>query len=569
MVSTYPTAEGNARARCKKKNKKNTNSVLNNPKMFFVTLVFLCGYTNGFALPFEGLYKLDIIHYNDFHARFEETSVDTPTCRYNNNSCIGGFPRLYQEIHTLLEEKPDSIVLNAGDSFQGTYWYTLLKWNVTQEFMNLIPHDAHAIGNHEFDDGPEGLAPYLSALKAPVLAANMDTTEEPVLQGLYKPHHIVERKGRKIGLIGLITPDTAKLSSPGKVKFTDPKAAAKREAKILYEKGVDIIILLSHCGLEIDKEIAKDFAEHIDIIVGGHTHSLLWNGDAPSGEPVAGPYPVFIESTENKKHQVLIVQASAFTKYMGNLTVYFDFRGDYVKWEGNPLFLDRSIPEDQTIKEKLAPYAKMVHEAENVPVGSTENTMRFDDCVFGECTIGDMLVDAQLEFAKKTASSNHQLVSFIQRGNIKSSIMQGIITEGSIFELLPFNDRVELFELQGKYVRLALERSVSDAWGFSPFKGPWLLQVAGLQVTYNVTMPEGNRITSVLVGEQSTPLDDEEIYWVTAPAYLSDGGDGFSMFRDGKQNSKDIGRDQKILEQYIRAHSPLKIKTSGRIVINS
>lgn len=532
-------------------------------------LTVLLGYTNGIALPFEGLYKLDIIHYNDFHARFEETSVDTPTCRYNNNSCIGGFPRLYQEIHTLLEQKPDAIVLNAGDSFQGTYWYTLLKWNVTQEFMNLIPHDAHALGNHEFDDGPEGLAPYLAALKAPVVAANLDTSEEPLLQGLYKPHLILKRNGRKIGIIGLITPDTAKLSSPGKVKFTDPKEAAKREAQVLHDQGVDIIILLSHCGLEVDKEIARDAAEYIDIIVGGHTHSLLWNGDAPSGEPVAGTYPVFVENSADKKHEVLIVQASAFTKYMGNLTVYFDFRGDYVKWEGNPLFLDRSISEDPTIKAKLAPYAKRVHEAENVPVGSTEYTMRFDDCVFGECTIGDMLVDAQLEFVKKKVSSSpHQYLSFIQRGNIKSSIMQGTITEGSIFELLPFNDRVEVYELEGKYVRQALERSVSDAWAYNPFKGPWLLQVSGLQVTYNVSLPEGQRLTSATVGESALPLDDNEVYLVTAPAYLSDGGDGFSMFKN-KKNSKYIGRDQKILEAYIRGHSPLKIKTDGRIVISS
>ncbi|KOB72026.1 Apyrase [Operophtera brumata] len=75
--------------------------------------------------------------------RFEETSLVTPTCRFNNNSCLGGFPRLYHEIQVLLDEKPDAILLNAGDSFQGTHWYTLLKWNVTQEFMNLLPHDAH------------------------------------------------------------------------------------------------------------------------------------------------------------------------------------------------------------------------------------------------------------------------------------------------------------------------------------------------------------------------------------------------------------------------------------------
>ncbi|XP_075983775.1 apyrase-like [Anticarsia gemmatalis] len=537
--------------------------------LFLLCCLSLVGYISGFALPFEGLYKLDIIHYNDFHARFEETSVDTPTCRYNNNSCIGGFPRLYQEIHTLLQEKPEAVVLNAGDSFQGTYWYTLLKWNITQEFMNLIPHDAHAIGNHEFDDGPEGLAPYLSALKAPVIAANMDTSEVPSLQGLYKPSTVIKRKGRKIGLIGLITPDTARLSSPGKVKFTDPKAAARREAQALYEQGVDIIILLSHCGLDMDKEIARDVGEYIDIIVGGHTHSLLWNGPAPSGEEVAGPYPVFIENTHDSKHEVLIVQASAFTKYMGNLSVYFDFRGDYAKWEGGPLYLDRSIPEDPEIKEKLAPYAKLVHAAENVPVGQTTRTMRFEDCVFGECTLGDMLVDAFADYGTTLTGADRPCLSFIQRGNIKSSIMQGEITEGSLFELLPFNDRVELFDLEGKYVREALERSVSEAWDTNPFKGPWLLQVAGLHVTYNISLPEGERVTSVTVDSSNTPLNDEQVYAVVAPAYLADGGDGFTMFKVNKQNAKDIGRDQKLLAAYIKKHTPLNIKTDGRIIIDS
>lgn len=72
----------------------------------------------------------------------------------------------------------------------------------TQQF------NSQAIGNHEFDDGPEGLAPYLAALNAPVVAANMDSTNEVSLQGLYKPHIVIERGGRKIGIIGLITTDT-------------------------------------------------------------------------------------------------------------------------------------------------------------------------------------------------------------------------------------------------------------------------------------------------------------------------------------------------------------------------
>ncbi|CAH2094001.1 unnamed protein product [Euphydryas editha] len=532
-------------------------------------LNFMFGVVFTFALPFEGLYELDIIHYNDFHARFEETSVETPTCRFNNGSCLGGFPRLFKKIELLRKEKPDSILLNAGDSFQGTYWYSLLKWNVTQEFMNLLPHDAHAIGNHEFDDGPEGLAPYLKALKAPVIAANMDTSKEPILQGLYKPHIIIERKKRKIGIIGLITTDTKILSSAGNVEFTDPRDAMKREAKVLSDKGVDIIIVLSHCGLEIDKELARDYGEYVDIIVGGHSHSLLWNGPAPSGEPVADSYPVFIETNTIKKHKVLIVQASAFTKYMGSLTVSFDFRGDYVKWKGGPIFLNRSVPEDEDIKARLVPYAEIVHKAEQEVIGESKTTLDFETCVFGECALGDLLADSMTEFGK-SLETGYDYISFIQRGNIKSSIPSGTITKGVIFELLPFNDRIQSFELQGAAILKALERSVSSAWDSNPFKGPYVLQVSGLQVTYNVSKPEGNRVTSVFVGyeKSNVPLKSDVYYHVIAPAYLANGGDGFTMFQNEKRNVKVIGQDQKILINYIEKHSPLNISRDGRIIVN-
>ncbi|XP_052739064.1 apyrase [Bicyclus anynana] len=542
--------------------------------LFFLLFNFTVGFVlkigNLLTLSIGELYELDIIHYNDFHARFEETSVETPTCRVNNNSCLGGFPRLYKKIESLRQKKPNSILLNAGDSFQGTYWYTLLKWNVTQEFMNLLEHDAHAIGNHEFDDGPEGLAPYLRALKAPVLAANMDSSKEPVLQGLYKGHIIIERKKRKIGIIGLITQDTKILSSAGNVEFTDPLEAVKHESEALNEKGVDIIIVLSHCGLDVDKLIAQNAGKYVDIIVGGHSHSLLWNGPAPSGEDVAGPYPVFVQSSANKKHKVVIVQASAYTKYMGNLIVYFDYRGNFVKWEGGPIFLDRNEPEDLDIKARLAPYAALVHSAEQQVIGESKKTLHFEDCVFGECALGDLLVDALSEYAKSLRPELHY-IAFMQRGNIKSTIPSGQITKGVTFELLPFNDRVEVFELQGKDILLALERGVSNAWAFDPFKGPFVLQVSGLQVTYNVSLPEGQRVTSAYVGnsrDSNVALDPSIYYHVTAPAYLADGGDGFTMFKEGKKNVDVVGRDQKVLETYIEKHSPIDVSTDGRIVIN-
>lgn len=110
-------------------------------------------------------------------------------------------------------------------------------------------------------------------------------------------------------------------------------------------QGVDIIIVLSHCGLEADYRIAKEIAGYVDIIVGGHSHTFMYT--VPEGELAPGPdkvkdnYPAIVETNEG--HRVLIVQASAYMKYVGDIVVYFDDHGRIVSWEGAPSYLDSSI----------------------------------------------------------------------------------------------------------------------------------------------------------------------------------------------------------------------------------
>ncbi|XP_014363027.2 apyrase [Papilio machaon] len=525
-------------------------------------IVFLCCMKFGFSfiLKHEGLYKLDIIHFNDFHARFEETSPVTPICRFNNGSCLGGFPRLYTVVTALKDKKPQSILLNAGDSFQGTYWYTLLKWNVTQEFMNLLPHDAHALGNHDFDDGPIGLAPYISALKAPVVAANMDSTREPVLRNLYEPYVILEREGRRIGVIGLITPDTKTLSFTGNVEFSDPSEATRREAINLAEKGVDIIVVLSHCGYDVDVALAREHGQYIDVIVGGHSHR---------DESYFTPYLTVVEADHDKSKKVIVVQAFAFTKAVGDLSVYFDVNGDVAEWVGEAIYLNNSIPEDEVIKKKLEPYAELVHAAENTPIGMTKSALDYRDCLHGECTVGDILVDALNHWAKQFIKGKHGYISFVQRTNINAIVPAGLITKGSLIDLFPYYDFVETFEMKGKHILKALERSISKLTSIVPLEAPWLLQISGLRVVYNVSKPEGKRVVEAYVGSSDTEhrLNKDVYYQVTAPAYLADGGDGYLIFKNKKQDMKIIGRDQILLEKYIKEFSPLNAKLDGRINI--
>ena len=113
----------------------------------------------------------------------------------------------------------------------------------------------------------------------------------------------------------------------------------------MKDQGVDIIIVLSHCGLDVDYQIARETASLIDVIVGGHTHTFMYtvkNGETPPGpDKVQDEYPAVVESSSG--HKVLIVQASAFMKYVGDLIVYFDQNGHVVTWEGNPIYLDTNI----------------------------------------------------------------------------------------------------------------------------------------------------------------------------------------------------------------------------------
>lgn len=247
------------------------------------------------------------------------------------------------------DENKNPVFLNIGDNFQGTLWYELLGYNVTATFLNILPADATTLGNHEFDRGIEEVVHFLEMLESPVVVANLDDSDEPTLQGLYKKSIVIERGGRKIGLVGALVVATIEISNPENLHILNEIQAVKTESERLRdEEGVDIIIVLSHCGLVIDREMALQGGSAIDVIVGGHSHTLLH-----TGTPVPGPdtsddvYPIVYE--QGNGHKVLIVQASAYTKYIGDLVVYFDDQGEAQSWEGNTIFLDNSIVPDPDI----------------------------------------------------------------------------------------------------------------------------------------------------------------------------------------------------------------------------
>jgi 5'-nucleotidase len=201
-------------------------------------------------------------------------------------------------VKKLLKERNDegknAIFLNIGDNFVGTLWYELLGWNVTSHFLNILPADATTLGNHEFDRGVEEVVHFLEHLTSPVVVANLDDTDEPGIQGRYNKSKVIMRDGRKIGLIGALVVATVEISNPGNLHILDEIQSVKKEAERLRtEENVHMIIVLSHCGLVIDRRMALEGGSDIDVIVGGHSHTLLYKGTpVPGPDNPADEYPI-------------------------------------------------------------------------------------------------------------------------------------------------------------------------------------------------------------------------------------------------------------------------------------
>lgn len=193
-------------------------------------------------------YSLTILHTNDFHARFEPISKYDSGCSSEDNAegkCFGGSARLVTAVTEARARSNNSILVDGGDQFQGTLFYTYYKGKLAAEMMNKLGYDGMTVGNHEFDDGPEVLRGFMDAVNFPVVMSNADVSGEELLAGKLQKSAVIERGGEKIGLIGLTPQDTDELASPGeKITFSDPVAAVQGEVDKLTAQGVNKIIVL-------------------------------------------------------------------------------------------------------------------------------------------------------------------------------------------------------------------------------------------------------------------------------------------------------------------------------------
>ncbi|SNR33621.1 bifunctional metallophosphatase/5'-nucleotidase [Puniceibacterium sediminis] len=496
-------------------------------------------------------YSLTILHTNDFHARFEPISKYDSGCSAEDNTagdCFGGSARLVTAIAAARAKTNNSILVDGGDQFQGTLFYTYYKGKLAAEMMNKMGYDGMTVGNHEFDDGPEVLRGFMDALEFPILMSNADVSAEPLLADVLMKSTVIEKGGEKIGLIGLTPQDTDELASPGpNVIFSDPSAAVQGEVDKLTAEGINKIIVLSHSGLNVDTIVATN-TTGVDVIVGGHDNSLLSN----TIEGAKGPYPVMVGDTA-------IVQAYAYGKFLGELNVTFDDDGKIIEAVGEPVLLDAAVTEDEATKSRITEAAAPLEEIRNKVVAEAAEAIEGsrDVCRAMECSMGNLVADAMLARVKDQGIQ----IAIANSGGLRSSIDAGEVTMGEVLTVLPFQNTLSTFFVSGQTVIDALENGVSQIEeGAGRFP-----QVAGMTFTVDTAAAPGSRISDVMV--DGTPIDPTAEYGLVSNNYVRNGGDGFKMFLDAK-NAYDFGPDlADVTAEYLAEKGPYQPYTDGRITM--
>ena len=376
------------------------------PLALLALLALLLGACSAHRPP-PGPFSLTIAHINDTHSNLEPVDTGLVLAGETVKARLGGFARLKTALDEVRASEENVLVLHAGDAVQGTLFFNVFQGRADIDLLNQLGLDAMTLGNHEFDKGP-GLTGALAArARFPMLAANIDVSGEPALDGRIRPSVVRLFGEQRVGVIGVTTPTTPRITADvGGAVFLPAAPAVAAQVRELLGQGVDRIVVLSHLGFEQDIALAKAVAG-IDVIVGGHSHTLL--GDparlAQLGLTPAGAYPTEVRGPDGGK--TLVVQAWRWGMQLGLLRVRFDAGGVIVEHSARPMILAgedfsqggkpvpkdsplqarlaaalsasgaaRIVPEDVGIVARLAPYVREIAPFRAAPVGAVVGRLK-------------------------------------------------------------------------------------------------------------------------------------------------------------------------------------------------
>ena len=491
---------------------------------------------------------LQVLGINDLHGNLEPTKV--------SGQDAGGVAYLGSYLAAAKAQDPKgTIIAHAGDTVGASP--LISSWfhdEPTIEATNLMGLDVGTLGNHEFDeggtemlrlirgghrddgkqfkDGVDTSDPNFAGADYPYVSANVTYADS----GRYvlPPFTILRREGIPVGIIGVTTTETPSIVVPDAVApftFGDVSDAVNKQVRILHRLGVHTIVVLAHAGGFMTPEPpsgeiiteTRQMDPDVDLVVAGHTHSLL----------------------NTRVNNALVVQAYRYGTAFDKVTLTVDRRTRDVTASTADVITTfdagtTPVPDlaqlVQTFKDRIAPVSSRV-------VGTAATEITRDGAGLtpaGESELGDLIADGQ---AHETSAQ----IALMNPGGIRANLKAGQLTFGDLFAVQPFDNGLVKMTLTGDQIKQILEQQFND----TPGSSDKILQVSGIKETYDRTRAAGDRVTSVTLAD-GTAIDPAASYTVAANSFLATGGDGFTVFKQGTGVTS-FGTDVDALEHYVES----------------
>ena len=414
----------------------------------------------------------------------------------------GGLARVAALKRKIMQESPHTLLLLGGDTIAPSVASNIFKGRQMIATWNATGLDVAVLGNHEFDFGDAILLERMRESRFLWLGTNVFDRRTGKLFGEMPPFVVREFGGVKVGLFGVLTPETKNSSKPGAdVEFRDPCETAKQIVPQIRARGAQVIVAVTHLTMAEDKALAR--CAEIDVIIGGHEHTLL--------QSLSGRTPIFKVGSDARNLGRIDLNISKRTGAI-----------ESIDWEIIPVTSDiRDEPAE--IVALVGEYEKKLSAELDQPVGITkvELDARQQTNRSRETNLGSFIADAYRRWGQTD-------VGFLNGGSIRSNTTfgPGTLTKRDVLSILPFENHVVKVEVTGATLRAALEHGVSRIVESSE-EGRFP-QVSGMTFTFDGRRPSGSRVVDVTIGGR--PLDERKTYTLSTVAYLIGGGDGYTMF---------------------------------------
>lgn len=528
--------------------------------------------------------NVQILAVNDFHGNLEPPAGSSGRIGTIN---AGGAEYLATHINNLRATNPNTVVVSAGDMIGASPLLSALFHDEpTIEAFNQIGLDFNAVGNHEFDEGSAELLRMAYGGCHPVdgcldgdgfaganfqyLAANVVRQDNG--KTLFPAYKIRAYEGAKIAFIGMTLKGTPNIVTPSGVAgltFLDEAATVNAIVPVLKSKGVKTIVVLIHeggaqvapapyngcegiSGAIVD--IVNHFDPEVDVVLSGHTHNA---------------YNCVINN-------MLVTSAASFGRLVTDVNLTIDKNTDQVvSMSANNLIVTRDVPKDSFITALIAKYNTIVAPLANRIIGSITADINRTPSPAGETSLGDLIADGQL-LATKPVGFGEAVVAFMNPGGIRADLTfagstvgegDGNVTYGEMFNVQPFGNSLVTLTITGAQIDTLLEQQFVGCG--QPVIGGFqkTLQVsAGFSYAWSLSAPACSKVDPASIKINGVTVDPAASYRVTVNSFLADGGDGFTVLKQGT-NRLGGAVDTDAFEAYMKAFSPVTPSPRDRITL--